>query len=377
MRIAISPDENPDQPGSVAADGTTERSVNLKVASALQAALQRCGQDVWFDPSITFDQRVQRANSDGTQLLVACAHNESTPGLRGTQFVFCPGGQTFGKQSAAATAVYAELAKIPGWPARISDAVENVEECCGFNNDTVYTEYLFMSPDDEPIWSRPTYPQDAAEATARGLAAVYGFTYVSPGGTPHPPPPPPGPEPTNPAAHWWGPYVDLGGQNATEVVELNSPCHAPVWEAGGTWYRGNTPVQPAVLGEYAQWVLANKIGGVWYVMDETGGPQGSGSQGRLAPADAWWVEDAVTDSSGCGGTAPPAVALAGKGRWYSLTAASALAAEPAAELVAEPVPAPTQGPDVSLARGALSHARLSLQTAQEAIDAALKALGDA
>jgi N-acetylmuramoyl-L-alanine amidase len=182
MRIAISPDENPGDSGSVAADGTTERSVNLGVATALQAALARCGQDVWFDPTITYVDRTAKANSDGTQLLVACAHNESTAGLSGTQFVFCTGGEGFGRQAAAADAVYAELAKLPNWPARRSNVDEAIYECCQFGGDTVYIEYLYMSPEDETIWSQPTYPQDAAEATARGLAATYGFTYVEPTG---------------------------------------------------------------------------------------------------------------------------------------------------------------------------------------------------
>lgn len=180
MRIAISPDENPGQSGSVAADGTTERSVNLLVAGALRDALVRCGQDAWFDPTITWDERVATANGDGTALLVATAHNESTDGQSGTQFVFCPGGLTFGHQSAAAAAVYGELAKLPGWPARRGDAVENVVECCAFNGDTVYCELLYMSPQDEPLWSAPGYPRRAAEAIARGLASTYGFAYVAP-----------------------------------------------------------------------------------------------------------------------------------------------------------------------------------------------------
>jgi len=176
MRIAISPDEDPGDSGSVAADGTTERSVNLKVANALTAALRRCGQDVWFDPSISYVERVDIANGDGTALLVACAHNSSTPGARGTQFVKSILG--FGKQDQAADAVYAELSQIPGWPSRRADAIEDVYECWAFNGDTVYIESLFMSPEDKQLWSRPDYPTLAAEATARGLASTYGFPYV-------------------------------------------------------------------------------------------------------------------------------------------------------------------------------------------------------
>jgi N-acetylmuramoyl-L-alanine amidase len=185
MRIAISPDENPGDPGSVAADGTTERSVNLKVATALSDVLRRCGQDAWFDPNITFNDRVAKANSDGTNLLVACAHNESTPGRSGTEFVFCEGGLQFGKQAQAADAVYQELAKLPDWPPRRPNVVEAVAECCNFNSDTVYIEFLFMSPEDRVISSRPNYAQDVAEAVARGLASTYGFPF-RPDGNSHP-----------------------------------------------------------------------------------------------------------------------------------------------------------------------------------------------
>lgn len=189
MRIAISPDENPGDSGSVAQDGTTERSVNLLVAGALLAALGRCRQDAWFDPDITYVERVARANGDGTLVLVACAHNESTPGKRGTQFVFCPGGAVVGRQGMAAANVYAHLREIPGWPPRIPDAIEDVYECCEFEKDTVYCELLFMSLDDEPIWSAPWYPAAAAEAIAQGLAVTYGFDYVPPGVPVWPSPP--------------------------------------------------------------------------------------------------------------------------------------------------------------------------------------------
>jgi len=180
MRFALSPDENPGDSGSVAADGTTERSVNLLVAFALQTALLRCRQDAEFDPTITYEERVLQANGDGTDVLVACAHNESTPGLTGTEFVFCSGGATWGLQGDAARNVYAQLALIPGWPRRIPDAIEQVYECCEFAKDTVYIEYLFMSDVDRALWAQPWYPVAAAEATCRGLARTYGFEYVAP-----------------------------------------------------------------------------------------------------------------------------------------------------------------------------------------------------
>lgn len=180
MRIAISPDENPGDPGSVAADGTTERTLNIRVAGALQVALLRCGQNAWFDPNITYANRVFQANQDGTDVLIACAHNASTPGLSGTQFVFCPGGQTFGRQSLAARQVYASLSMIAGWPFRLPDAVEYVYECCNFEGDTVYCELLCMSDADRPLWIAPGYPMRAAEQVCMGLASAYGFAYAPP-----------------------------------------------------------------------------------------------------------------------------------------------------------------------------------------------------
>ena len=311
MRIAISPDENPGQPGAVAADGTEEATLNGAVASALQVALQRCGQDAWFDPSLTREDRVAQANGDGSALLVSCSHNTNTAGLSGTQFVFCYGGQTFGLQAPAADAVYAELAKFASWPPRCPDAVNDIYECCAFERDTVLVRYLFMSPDDEPIWSREDYAADVAEATARGLAAVYGFAYAPP----RPAPRVWRPVHTHPDEHWWGPYVS----GADQVVELQAPCPAPVWKPGtGHWYQDTKPIAVPAAGEYAEWTLANRVDGVWYVMDESGGPGGEGAAGRLPADQAYWIDDAVTDSSECGGASPPDVAEARAGRWWSL-----------------------------------------------------------
>ena len=122
------------------------------------------------------------------------------------------------------------------------------------------------------------------------------------------------PTPTDPGQHWWGPYVS----GADLVVELDSHCHAAVISAAGHWYRNTTSIATPQLGEFAQWVLANRIGGVWYVMDEAGGPQGQGPAGRLPADQSFWIEDSVTDSTGCGGVDPVAVAASGKGRCYSL-----------------------------------------------------------
>ena len=120
---------------------------------------------------------------------------------------------------------------------------------------------------------------------------------------------------TDPNQHWWGPYV--GG--ADLVVELGGHCHAPVFQAAGRWIQNGVVIATPRLGEFAEWTLAKRVSGtVWLVMDETGGPQGEGPTGRLAPAQAFWIDDAVTDSTGCGGTSPPAVVASGAGQLFRI-----------------------------------------------------------
>lgn len=226
MRIAISPDENPGDPGTTADPTITERDLNLKVAGALQAALQRCGQDAWFDPSIGYVERVARANGDGTHLLVACAHNAG--GGSGTVFVFCPGGHASqtptwsdgspNRQDQLAQAIGDQLVA-DGVSPRWSVYDESVYECCSFALDTAYVEFLFMdNPGDQQRYHDPAYPGRAAEATAKAIASVFGFAYVSPD---PPAPPAPAPAPVDPAAalqhvltaekELWAARKELGG----------------------------------------------------------------------------------------------------------------------------------------------------------------------
>src|SRR5579859_5802487 len=179
MRIAISPDENPGDPGAVD-NGIVERDVNIAVATALESALKRCGQDVTFDPAITFTQRIEKANSDGTQLLVACAHNASgSPAAEGAQFLFCgPEAHALGRQQAAAEDCGNALVA-GGLVAHWDTYDEEVAECCDFNGDTVYCEFGFeTNPTDAARIKQPDYPVRAAELLAQGLAKCYGFAYA-------------------------------------------------------------------------------------------------------------------------------------------------------------------------------------------------------
>jgi len=184
MRIAISPDENPGDPGAVH-NGIVERTVNVAVATALQAALKRCGQDAWFNPSITYQERVDEANKDGSQLLVACAHNAAgSPAAEGALFIVCPvnndGGAAalaFGHQKALAEKV-GELLVAGGLAGHFGFYAEEVYECCAFNGDTLYCELGYeTNPTDAARIKQPDYPVRAAELIAQGIAAVMGFNY--------------------------------------------------------------------------------------------------------------------------------------------------------------------------------------------------------
>lgn len=188
MKFAISCDENPGDTGTTAG-GIIERSLNILVGNELVKALRRCGQDVWFDTSITAGQRVAEANANGTDCLFACAHNYSVGGMgEGSIFIFCSAAaHSFGKQLAAATNVGNALVAA-GLAGRWGTVDEAVYECCAFNKDTVFCEFLYQSnARDLATIKTPGYPTRAAEAACKGLAQTYGFTYVPP---PAPTPPP-------------------------------------------------------------------------------------------------------------------------------------------------------------------------------------------
>lgn len=184
MRIAISPDENPGDPGAVD-NGIVERDVNIAVAQQLQAALQRCGQDAWFNPNITFEQRVTEANKDGTSLLVACAHNAAgSPAAEGALFLFCKGdddgasAKAFGKQMLLAEKCGESLTG-GGLVAHWNVYIEDVYECCVFDSDTLYCEFGYeTNPSDAATIKQPDYAHRAAELLCQGIAAAEGFAYA-------------------------------------------------------------------------------------------------------------------------------------------------------------------------------------------------------
>jgi N-acetylmuramoyl-L-alanine amidase len=180
MKFAISPDEPPGDPGTTAG-GIIERDLNILVGNELVKALQRCGQSVWFDPSLQPLQRVTEANANGTDVLFICAHNYSVGGMgEGTVFIFCPGGRAIGKQMLAAQNVGAELIAA-GLSGRWVAVDEQLYETCNFNKDSVWCEFLYQSnAQDLATIKSPGYPTRAAEAACKGLAKTYGFAYVPP-----------------------------------------------------------------------------------------------------------------------------------------------------------------------------------------------------
>lgn len=210
MKFALSCDENPGDPGAVHS-GIIERNLNIAVAMQLGAALTRCHQQVWADFSLTYEQRVAEANRNGTNWLVACAHNASSnPAAEGAQLIICPGGDDVNSQLAVANAVGAQLVA-DGIAQRFGVIHEDVYECCATAMGAVYVEFLFeTNPRDVAEIHTPDYAHAAAESLCRGLAKGLGFAYVpalaptpapapaptpAPAPAPAPEPPPAPPEP--------------------------------------------------------------------------------------------------------------------------------------------------------------------------------------
>lgn len=230
MKFGVSCDENPGDPGAVHS-GIVERDLNIAVANELARGLIRCGQQAWADFSITFEERVARANSNGTDVLVACAHNaSSSPAAEGAQLIICPGGDDLFRQLAVAQIVGQELVA-DGIAGAWGVIHEEVYECCGFNRGTVYVEFLFeTNPRDVARIHEPGYPHDAGEALCRALAKAYSFAYVpeaapapAPTPEPSPTPAPPAPVPAPPAP----PSPEPAPQPPTPAPVPEPPAPAP------------------------------------------------------------------------------------------------------------------------------------------------------
>jgi len=273
MKFALSCDENPGDPGAVH-NGIVERDLNIEVATAAAAALIRCGQQVWADFSITYAERVAAANSNGSDVLVACAHNaSSSPGAEGAQLIICPGGDGILRQAEVAGIVGAQLVA-DGIAAAWSIYHEAVTECCAFDRASVYVEFLFeTNPRDVARIHTAGYPHDAGESLARGLAKAYGFAYVAEHTAPPIPTPAPEPVPAPPVAP-----VPLPTPAPIPPTPAHDPLPPPPIPAGTGWtWDGSAwvggippivvpPITPAPLPEPApvaeagvttsEWLLA-------------------------------------------------------------------------------------------------------------------------
>lgn len=223
MKFGISCDENPGDPGAVHS-GIVERDLNIAVGTELARALLRCDQSAWADFSITYEQRVARANSNGTDVLVACAHNASSnPAAEGAQLIICPGGDALFNQGAIAAAVGAQLVA-DGIAQHYGVIHEQVYECCGFDRCSVYVEFLFeTNPRDVARIHAAGYAHDAAESLCRGLSKALGFRYVAE----RPPAPAPAPSPTPAPAPVPAPPPVPPAPPAPEPAPTPAPAPSP------------------------------------------------------------------------------------------------------------------------------------------------------
>lgn len=179
MIICINPDEDPGQPGSTVDPFIQERDLNVIVCNALSRALQRCGQTVYWDEHMTFEQLIGQANALPADLVLAVGHNGGGGSYALT--ILCPGGEGQGQQSALAAAIAAEVGAYTGQPGK--QLSEQLAVLCQTNMDAVFIEPGFM---DDPtghfqsLYHSDTnaYAEAVAEAITRGVASVKGFPFV-------------------------------------------------------------------------------------------------------------------------------------------------------------------------------------------------------
>lgn len=257
VKFALSCDENPGDPGAVHS-GITERTVNIAVAMALGAALVRCRQSVWADFSIDYVTRAREANANGSDVLVACAHNaSSSPAAEGAQLIICPGGDGLFRQLAVANIVGTQLVA-DGIAGRYGIVHESVLECCEFDRCSVYAEILFeTNARDVAVIKSADYAHRAAESLCRGLAKAFGFAYIAAVDPAPAPTPPPAPAPpvAPPAPAPVVPPLPTPTPVPTPTVEPPPiPEPPPVAEAGVT-----TSEWRALIGYAAQAAAAGTL----------------------------------------------------------------------------------------------------------------------
>lgn len=286
--------------GNVKVDGEADRNID--------GARSKCEVRGWYTYLTAGEDPVAQAD---VLVRVINAHG----GLKPNEFVVCDDEEGSGDQSSRVTAFLNEVDAqfkasdaIDVWYSGLNFSVaHNLDAAKGHRWIAAYGQ------------SEPTAPHDLWQFTDAGsVAGVSGNVDMSVfhgtidqlaaligGSTSTAPPPAPSNLVWTPALpDWVPPYVS----GADMVVDLGTTCKGNV-VPGGTWYQNNTAIGVPQAGQFVEWKLANRVGGVWYDMDESGGPNGS-PVGLLPPDQAFWITDSSVDTNGCGGTDPLAVAKA-------------------------------------------------------------------
>ena len=174
--VYISPSMQPEN--KYAVGNTNEEAQCNRIATALDAAMHRCGMDSILptDSANTMAGRVAESNEAGSALHMPIhtnAFNGEVAGLR--IFVYKLGGEA----EKIAKAIMAELAPItPGKNDGIS-AVPGLYEIRNSNATCVYLEVGFHDNPEEAQWIID-HTEDIAEAICKGLCNHYGVKYVAP-----------------------------------------------------------------------------------------------------------------------------------------------------------------------------------------------------
>lgn len=174
--VYISPSMQPEN--KYAVGNTNEEAQCNRIATALDAAMHRCGMESILptNSANTMAGRVAESNKAGSALHMPIhtnAFNGEVAGLR--IFVYKLGGEA----EKIAKAIMAELAPItPGKSDGIS-AVPGLYEIRNTNATCVYLEVGFHDNPEEAQWIID-HTEDIAEAICKGLCNHYGVKYVAP-----------------------------------------------------------------------------------------------------------------------------------------------------------------------------------------------------
>lgn len=158
-----------------AAGNTNEAEQCRKIATALVAALERCGFQAMTNitDEATMYDRVRESNAWNADMHIAIHTNAHNGQVKGTR-LFCY--DVTGEGYKACKAIMATLAPItPGESDSIT--VHHFYEVRDANAAVVYLEVAFHDNKEEAAWII-AHTQDIAEAVCRGVCDHYGVTYT-------------------------------------------------------------------------------------------------------------------------------------------------------------------------------------------------------